>query len=286
MYAEVLAADSGGATTPLERMGDGWQSIVRIAALDVLSQYPEEVASRVVLLFEEPESFLHPHLSRKLRVVLSRLADAGWTVILTTHSPNLVSFSAAQQIVRLTRVGEDVSARQLDTTEIDGASKFQERLDERGTHEMLFAQRVVLCEGQADVFAVKSHLLQRCSLDLDGKSISIIRAGDVGQLPALAEMATKLGIPWCAVSDEDREPDGTIKQPTEEARKRLTALQSSVDCQVVWKVNLEACLGKDKGKAEPAWQEKHVEPKTLDEIAREFPDYHAACESIRRWIEQ
>lgn len=84
-----FAADAGGATTPLEKMGDGWQRLVRIASLDVLSQYPEETESRVVLLFEEPESFLHPHLSRKLRGVLDRLAGAGWTVVITTHSPNL-----------------------------------------------------------------------------------------------------------------------------------------------------------------------------------------------------
>jgi hypothetical protein len=55
-----FAADAGGVTTPLGKMGDGWQSLVRIAALDVLSQYPDEMGSRVVLLFEEPESFLHP----------------------------------------------------------------------------------------------------------------------------------------------------------------------------------------------------------------------------------
>jgi energy-coupling factor transporter ATP-binding protein EcfA2 len=41
-----FAADAGGAATPLERMGDGWQSLVRIAALDVLSQYPQATDSR------------------------------------------------------------------------------------------------------------------------------------------------------------------------------------------------------------------------------------------------
>ena len=73
--AVAFATDTGGATTPLERMGDGWQSLIRIAALDVLTQFPEQVRERVVLLFEEPETYLHPHLSRKLRGVLERLAD-------------------------------------------------------------------------------------------------------------------------------------------------------------------------------------------------------------------
>jgi hypothetical protein len=99
-------------------------------------------------------------------------------------------------------------------------------------------------------------------------------------------MATKLGIPWCAVSDEDSEADGTVKPATEEVRTRLTALQSAADYQVVWKRNLEACLRKDKGKAEPSWQAKEIESKSPEDIAREYPHYHAACDAIRHWIER
>lgn len=281
-----FAADAGGAVTPLEKMGDGWQSLVRIAALDVLSQYPEEMATRVVLLFEEPESFLHSHLGRKLRGVLERLAAAGWTVIITTHSPNLVSFAGSQSIVRLTRNGEDVLARELRAAEVDGAAKFQERLDERGAHEMLFAQRVVLCEGQDDVFALRSYLERRCSLDLDGKSISIIRAGDVNQLPAFAAMASKLGIPWCAVSDEDRLPDGTIKPATQKARDKLAALQTSVDAQHLWPVDLENCLGKTQGKADPAWQASTIEVKDDTSLRSDFAGYVEICEQVRAWAMQ
>lgn len=281
-----FAADAGGAVTPLEKMGDGWQSLVRIAALDVLSQYPEEMATRVVLLFEEPESFLHPHLGRKLRGVLERLAAGGWTVIITTHSPNLVSFAGSQSIVRLTRNGGDVFARELRSAEVDGAAKFQERLDERGAHEMLFAQRVVLCEGQDDVFALRSYLERRCFLDLDGKSISIIRAGDVNQLPAFAAMASKLGIPWCAVSDEDRLPDGTIKPATQKARDKLAALQTFVDTQQLWPVDLENCLAKTQGKADPAWQASTIEVKDDASLRRDLAGYVEVCEQVRAWAMQ
>lgn len=174
--------------------------------------------------------------------MLERLASSGWIVAITTHSPNLVSFSGNQSIVRLTRNGTTVSARTLRASEVDGATRFQERLDERGSHEMLFAQRVILCEGRDDVFAVRSYLHKHCDTDLDGKSISIVRTGDIGQLPAFASIASKLGIPWCAVSDEDRLSDGTINVATEGVRRRLSTLQSSLDCQVQWPENLEACL--------------------------------------------
>ena len=63
---------------------------------------------RVVLLFEEPETHLHPHLRRKLRDVLERLAKNSWTVITATHSPEFISFAQSQKIVRLWRTGDDV----------------------------------------------------------------------------------------------------------------------------------------------------------------------------------
>lgn len=279
-----FSADGGGATTPLDKMGDGWQSLVRIATLDVLSQYPSETDSRVVLLYEEPESFLHPHLSRKLRGVLDRLATAGWTIIITTHSPNLVSFSGKQSIIRLTRNGEDVAARILRADEVDGAPKFQERLDERGAHEMLFAQKVILCEGQDDVFAIRSFLEKRSKIDLDGRSISIIRAGDVGQLPSFASMSLKLGIPWCAISDEDKRADGTINPVTKDIRDRLSKLISRPDVQLFWPNDLESCIGKTTGKADPEWQSKNIEPQSTSDIQKTYPDYFSVCDSVREWI--
>lgn len=281
-----FAADEGGVTTPLEKMGDGWQSLVRIAALDVLSQYPDEIGSRVVLLFEEPESFLHPHLARKLRGVLERLAAGGWTVVITTHSPNLVNFSGNQSIVRLTRNGNAVTACCLETSQVEEAAKFQERIDERGAHEMLFAQKAVIVEGQDDVFALRSYLQKRTDLDLDGRSISIIRAGDVGQLPAFASIASRLGIPWFAVSDEDKQADGTVKLPTASAREKLRGLQKPCDRQASWKGDLESCLNKPQGKATPDWQARHIETKSTDDLKAQNADYVAVCEDVRAWIVQ
>jgi predicted ATP-dependent endonuclease of OLD family len=130
----------GGAATPLQRMGDGWQSLIRLAALDVLSQYPGEVAKRVVLLVEEPETHLHPHLRRKMRDVLARLAKQGWFVIAATHGPEFVSFAKPQVIVKLWRKGDDVAKGVLDTSTVTAAVKYQEKLDEHGSHEMLFAR--------------------------------------------------------------------------------------------------------------------------------------------------
>jgi hypothetical protein len=281
--AVAFAADTGAATTPLERMGDGWQSLVRIAALDVLSQFPDQVRERVVLLFEEPETYLHPHLTRKLRGVLERLAANGWIVLTATHAPEMISFASPQVVVRLWRKPDGVGRGDLRTTEAGSHAKFQERLDERGGHEMLFAQRAVLCEGKDDVFALRLYL-EKLGIDLDGRSVSIINAGDVGAIPAYAEMAKKLGTPWCAITDEDKEPDGSIKKNTEISRQRLKALMTPADRCLVWKGDLEACLGKETGKANPEWIADAFGGRSLNDLQMNCPDYASVVQDIVTWL--
>lgn len=277
-----FAADAGGATTPLENMGDGWQSLVRLAALDVLSQYPEQMRERVVLLFEEPETHLHPHLRRKLRDVLERLAKNGWVVITATHSPEFISFAQSQKIVRLWRTGDDVHKGDFDATAAPQEVRFQEKLDERGNHEFLFAHRAIFSEGKADFLAVRIGL-EKLKVDLDGLGVSVVDTGSVDNLPYYAEIASKLGIPWAGVTDEDCEPDGTIKPNTEKVRERLAELMTPADLMPIWCKNLETCLGVPHGR-EIEYLRNSVEPKTLAEIESANPDYIAECRKVKGWL--
>lgn len=279
-----FAADAGGPLTPLKNMGQGWQSLVRIAALDVISQYPDQMRERVVLLFEEPETYLHPHLSRKLRTVLERLAAQGWYVLCATHAPEFIDFSAKQHVVRMWRQGDDVVSGALMTEDIGEEAKFQERLDEHGTHEMLFCQRLVICEGKDDEYAVHLYL-QKAGVDLHGRSVSIIGVGGVENIPDYAGIACSLGIPWFAITDEDPESGG-IRRKTRAVRDRLASLAGAMDRSEFWPVGLESCLGLlDGRKAKPEWQRRNIEPKDLAAIMRDHGDFNRIGESIRTWVE-
>lgn len=284
--AVSFAADTGGAATPLQSMGDGWQSLVRLAALDVLSQYPGQVADRVILLAEEPETHLHPHLRRKMGAVLERLAGQGWIVLTATHGPEFISFAKPQVVVRLWRRGDDVFKGAFNTTSTTEAVKFQERLNERGNHEMLFAHRVVLCEGKDDPWAVRSALAKLDpGLDLDAHSVSLVDTGGVGNVPDYADIARRLRIPWCAVTDEDPLPDGSVKPATNAARNKLGKFLSPEDLSVVWPRDLEACLDTPMGqKATPTWQAANTDPKPLAQMQQDHPDFIATCKSIQAWL--
>jgi hypothetical protein len=281
-----FAADVGGATTPLQSMGDGWQNLIRLAALDVLSQYPDEMADWVLLLAEEPETHLHPHLRRKLREVFERLAGQGWLVVAATHAPEFVSFAKPQVVAKLRRNGDDVIKGVFDTSSASNAVKFQEKLDERGNHEMLFAQRVILCEGKDDCWALRSTLAKiDADLDLDARSVSVVDTGSVGNLPDYAEIAKGLGIPWCAISDEDRDQAGLLNPNTDRVRQRVTRMCGPQDTSIVWPGKLEACVGAPgTQKATPEWQVANIDPKPLAELRRDHPDLVTTSEAVRMWI--
>lgn len=282
--AASFASDSGGIVTPLDRMGAGWQALVRVAALDVLGSYVDVIKDRVVLLFEEPETYLHPHLRRRLRDVLSELAAKGWVVLAATHSSEFIRFGAAQQIQRLWRSGESVIGGSLSVTTVAKRAQMQEKLDEHGNHEFLFANRVVFVEGKDDLFAVRT-ILQKRGADLDGRSVSIVSVGGVENLPEYARLAAQLKIPWCAVTDEDVDEAGTVKPKTDQVRKTLAERATDLDMLVQWTVSLESVLGKEHGKARPDWQAENIETLVWTSLESNYPAYASVGKAIHDWID-
>lgn len=280
--AVSLATDPAGVVTPLRSMGDGWQSIVRLAALEALAQYDSEMKERVVLLIEEPETHLHPHLRRKLRKVLGQLSKQGWTVIYSTHSPEMVSFDAGQVITRFERSSGGLRSHCVHTDQISLAAKLQSKLDERGAHDFLFSAGTIFVEGRDDGFACR-YTLDALNLDIDGRSISITQCNSVSVIPAVAEIAQKLGIRWCALTDEDRLPEGGINPKTAAERRKIEGLMQDGDAQVLWPGRLERCLGiVAPDKAHP----ETTEPLLADANWRDnHPDYFATIASIARWID-
>jgi hypothetical protein len=279
--AVSLATDPDSITTPLRSMGDGWQSVIRLAALEALSEYPELVRERVVLLVEEPETHLHPHLRRKIRKVMGTLARKGWTVVYSTHSPELVSFDQDQSITRLVRSRGAVAGRGIQTDGLEQTAKLQSKLDDNGAHDFLFGSAAVLCEGKDDQFAVRLAL-EKLGFDLDARSISVTQCGSVTAIPAFASVAAALGIRWCALTDEDLGDDGKVKPKTEAARASIDRCRSESDLQVCWPTDLEKTLGVSKGKATPdvtsgqlesaAWQTDH-------------PEFSDVVRTIAQWID-
>jgi ABC-type sulfate/molybdate transport systems ATPase subunit len=279
--AVSLASDPNSISMPLKRMGDGWQSVIRLAALEALTEYPDLVRERVVLLLEEPETHLHPHLRRKVRTVLGRLAAKGWTVVYTTHSSEMVSFEEDLIITRVVRTNGSIIAKSVGTDAINSEAKLQSKMDEHGTHDFLFGTAAVFCEGKDDQFALRLGLENK-QVDCDARSVSVSQCGSITAIPAFVEISKVLGIRWCAVTDQDLQPDGTINPATERARNSIERHRGAHDKQIQWPVDLEDCLGLVSGKAVPEiCQAKLSDP----EWASNHPQFSSALSDVAQWID-
>ncbi len=180
---------------------------------------PGRIESRtVVLLFEEPELFIHPHLMRRLKAVLSTIAERiDWQVIITTHSPFLVDVSRDPRALVIHRRSSPTSppiVSQLSENIFAQGDRDEERdrlralLDfHPSVCEAFFARRALLVEGDTElaVFAGQPALcaLARANNELM-KDTTIVSCDGKWTIIPILRMLTSLGVPVRVIHDLDR----------------------------------------------------------------------------------
>ncbi|WP_371394538.1 ATP-dependent endonuclease [Glycocaulis abyssi] len=286
-----FARSDGTPPIPLAHQGDGWQSLVRLAALETLDQLDAVKKNGTVLLFEEPESYLHPHLRRHLASLLRKLASNGWLVVTATHAPEFVDLQKADNVVRLERPKGKFHHRVLNRDSIDDAIKIQSSLDEGGSNEILFAERVILCEGKDDKAAL-ANLLNLFEIDIHSRNVSLISAGGGETVTKFVELLNAWGTPWFAIVDQDH-PDGFDQDPKSAARiSKLEALKRDTDQIQMWEGDLEQCFlikrvtgsRKAEHKADPIWQYSVFSSRSTDDIKKEFPQLYNVVSFMETWL--
>jgi len=173
-------------------------------------QMVEEIAERrlagadgEILIIEEPELMLTPHQQRHLYELLRRFAEKN-QVIYSTRSPAMLDAAHHDEIVRLDRHADGVSAlraaRQVLTDEqrVRLTAEFDHE-----RNEMFFATAVVLVEGNTERLALPL-IFRRLGYDPDALGISIVEVGGKGNLVLIARVLAELRIPHLIVFDSDR----------------------------------------------------------------------------------
>jgi hypothetical protein len=239
--------DEASPVLSVDRLGDGYRSLLRLAILRTYTDLAAEERPSVFLV-EEPEAYLNPHLRRYLAGTLRKLAELGNDVVLTTHDAAFVSLPEYRTVMRIAKQGGASRAHRC-TASIDFAyERLAQKLRRGGNSEVFFAAKAILCEGQDDVAAVRA-ILDRRDIDPDSLSISVLDCGGRENLPDYVRMLDELGIEPLVMTDGDA---SKIKENDTTARNTAAVEAAATGRMFRFEEDIETALGTDKRARENA----------------------------------
>ena len=158
------------------------------------------------LLIDEPEVSLHPQLQAYLLREIREACDlTSKTVVLSTHSQEMVSIGRTEDICRYVFFSEGKLPLQMKPQEeVLKSSKLQEFLWRMGEVYKIgfFAKKVLLIEGVSDLILCKA-ISRKLSLAIDVAGCQIIPVDGKGQFPIVAKLFLALGKEVSILTDLD-----------------------------------------------------------------------------------
>ncbi len=195
--------DNEDATLALSEAGSGVQSGVLLALHRLEQKAADNPNTQFILAVEEPEAFLHPQRQKELYQDILAAQSNNLRVIVTTHSPYIVSETP---FTKLGLVKKDGQYASLFVPSI-GSQKDREMFDAYSddvNSQLFFAEKIVLVEGESDSRVLKV-LLQK-KLGNAAHRISVISAsGNANFSPFLRMIRAwkEAKIPHLVVTDFD-----------------------------------------------------------------------------------
>lgn len=208
--------------TPIGLQGHGLQRTLIFSLLEMVAEseaaISDENSRTTIVLYEEPELYLHPQMLRKLKSILNTISQSeNWQIICSTHSPVFINVAdVPESLVILSRTADGgIALRQLTENPFEDTDPgrierdaLRAALDFHPTVcEVFFASKVVLVEGDTEM-AIFKHcdpLLGHCGVDLErALDCTIVSCGGKWTIPAIGRLLRSFGIPFRVVHDLDR----------------------------------------------------------------------------------
>lgn len=192
--------------------GHGAQRAIQMAMVRHLADLKRGEAAAggvTLLLVDEPELFMHPFAVEQVREALRSLSDAGYQVVFSTHSAQMILAKDAKNALLMTKnLTEGTRARPRMQSVV-------EQLVENPTHQLhqlfsltnssqiLFADKVVLTEGKTELRLLPSIFQVVTGKTMGQSSLAIVAMTGVADTKKSMEVLSGIGLPSCAVVDLD-----------------------------------------------------------------------------------
>jgi predicted ATP-dependent endonuclease of OLD family len=169
---------------------------------------------RFVLLIEEPELYLSPHLQRHLFRVMRELAQRGNQILYSTHASVFLSVDRIEDLA-LVRHRSDHGATLFQPEPLAEAEAFRVLSEfDSDRAELFLARAALLVEGRTEKLTFPL-VFDALGVEPDKEGILVLECGGKGNMPLFARICNACDIPYVVVHDRDA-PKG--QRPVESER--------------------------------------------------------------------
>ncbi|ULA67011.1 MAG: AAA15 domain-containing protein [Nitrospira sp.] len=268
--------------------------LVPVATLVEEPAQATPASASYLLLFEEPELFLHPKAQQVLFDALRVFAEEHH-VIVTTHSPMFFGPGATETFVKLRKVSDPAFAprpftqvQQVDLSDMTAKDQFQIICFENN-NAAFFADTVVLVEGDSD-YLLMPHIARTLDPSWDVAKVPIVfaRITGKGNIRRYREFFNRFGVRVPVIADLDLLAVGFDHiAPNDAVRRAKADLLARVDELIVPDANgPSASDAKDahgSGELRGLWRRVRELQEKLKTGTCSQAEHDAAVEAFFSW---
>jgi len=176
---EILGKDQHDIEKSLDRRGSGMRRLLMVAFFQYLAEKGLGDQNDYIFAIEEPENCLHPGLQRELVGSFRKLAEEGYQIILTTHSPVFTGASPKEDLALVVRSGGVAKAIQVPDLDLSHVAR---ELGVEPADQITGYNACVYVEGVYDIFfmntiATKLKKAGHWDSDFEDKNIGFVLYG-------------------------------------------------------------------------------------------------------------